>query len=79
MKNLAVTTVILAGMLFSQTSAYAQFKSKKTAEEAPKTETDLLLEKADSSETPVVITLEQALEIALSENVSVKVADMEIQ
>lgn len=79
MKNLAVTTVILAGMLFLQTSAYAQFKSKKTAEEAPKTETDLLLEKADSSETPVVITLEQALEIALSENVSVKVADMEIQ
>ena len=79
MKNLAVTTVILAGMLFSQTSAYAQFKSKKTAEEAPKTETDLLLEKADFSETPVVITLEQALEIALSENVSVKVADMEIQ
>ena len=79
MKNLAVTTVILAGMLFSQTSAYAQFKSKKTAEEAPKTETDLLLEKADSSEAPVVITLEQALEIALSENVSVKVADMEIQ
>ena len=79
MKNLAVTTVILAGMLFSQASAYAQFKSKKTAEEAPKTETDLLLEKADSSEAPVVITLEQALEIALSENVSVKVADMEIQ
>lgn len=79
MKNLAVTTVILAGMLFSQTSASAQFKSKKTAEEAPKTETDLILEKADSSETPVVITLEQALEIALSENVSVKVADMEIQ
>ena len=34
------------------------------------------LEKAKSSETPVVITLEQALEIALSENVSVKVADL---
>lgn len=78
MKNLAVTTVILAGILFSQTAAHAQFKSKK-AEEAPKTETDLLLEKAEASETPVVITLEQALEIALSENVSVKVADMEIQ
>ena len=37
------------------------------------------LEKAKSSETPVVITLEQALEIALSENVSVKVADLEIK
>ena len=79
MKNLAVTTVILAGMLFSQTAAHAQFKSKKAAEETPKTETDLLLEKMEASETPVVITLEQALEIALSENVSVKVADMEIQ
>ena len=30
-------------------------------------------------EAPVVITLEQALEIALSENVSVKVADLEIK
>ena len=38
-----------------------------------------LLEEADSSETPVQITLEQALQIALSENVSVKVADMEIE
>ncbi len=32
-----------------------------------------------AEEAPVVITLEQALEIALSENVSVKVADMEIK
>jgi len=79
MKKLAVTTVILAGLVFPQSAAFAQFKTKKTVEEAPKTETELLLEKADSSETPVVITLDQALEIALSENVSVKVADMEIQ
>ena len=34
---------------------------------------------AEISEIPVVITLEQALQIALSENVSVKVADMEIE
>ena len=33
----------------------------------------------DTIADPVVITLEQALEIALSENVSVKVADMEIE
>lgn len=79
MKKLTVIAVIITGLVFSQTSAFAQFKSKKTVEEAPKTETDLILEKADSSQTPVVITLEQALEIALSENVSVKVADMEIQ
>ena len=69
--------VVFAGMMLSHTAAFAQFK--KTVEETPKTETDLLIEKAESSETPVVITLEQALEIALSENVSVKVADMEIQ
>lgn len=79
MKNLAVTTVILAGLMLSQSAAFAQFRTKKAAEEAPKTETQLLLETVEASETPVVITLEQALEIALSENVSVKVADMEIK
>ena len=33
----------------------------------------------EETDAPVVITLEQALEIGLSENVSVKVADMEIE
>ena len=60
-------------------SADAQYKDKKKQEEAPKTEAQLLLEKAESSEAPVVITLEDALKIALSENVSVKVADLEIK
>ena len=78
MKNLAVTAVILAGMMLSQTSALAQYRTKDV-EEQPKTEAQLILEQADSSETPVIITLEQALEIALSENISVKVADMEIK
>ena len=78
MKNLAVTAVILAGMMLSQTSALAQYRTKD-AEEQQKTEAQLILEQADSSETPVIITLEQALEIALSENISVKVADMEIK
>ncbi|MBO8467225.1 MAG: TolC family protein [Bacteroidetes bacterium] len=41
--------------------------------------TENILEDADTSDIPVVITLEQALQIALSENVSVKVADQEIQ
>ena len=63
--------------MLSNTVAFAQFR--KTVEETPVTEVDLLIEKAESSSTPVVITLEQALEIALSENVSVKVADMEIE
>ena len=79
MKNLAVITVILAGFMLSQSAAFAQFKTKTAAEDAPKTEAQLLLETVEASETPVVITLEQALEIALSENVSVKVADMEIK
>ena len=78
MKNLAVTAVIFAGMMLSQTSALAQYRTKD-AEEQSKTEAQLILEQADSSETPVIITLEQALEIALSENISVKVADMEIK
>ena len=78
MKNLAVTAVIFAGMMFSQTSALAQYRTKNV-EEQPKTEAQLILEQADSSDTPVIITLEQALEIALSENISVKVADMEIK
>ena len=79
MKKLAVTAVIIAGMVFSHADAFAQFKTKNAPEEAPKTESDLILEEAASSEAPVIITLEQALQIALSENVSVKVADMEIQ
>ena len=76
MKKLAVTALILAGAVLSQTDALAQYKDK---DEVQKTEAQILMEAADSSETPVIITLEQALEIALSENVSVKVADMEIK
>ena len=65
MKKTAVFSVMLSGLLFMSVTADAQYKET--------------LEKAKSSETPVVITLEQALEIALSENVSVKVADLEIK
>ena len=69
----------MSGILLSQTAAFAQYRTEKSKAEEQKTEAQLILEEADSSEAPVVITLEQALEIALSENVSVKVADMEIQ
>ena len=79
MKKLAVTTVILAGVLLASFSASAQYKTKDAPENAPKTEAQMILEEAEVADTPVVITLEQALEIALSENVSVKVADMEIE
>ena len=79
MKKLAVTAVIIAGMAFSHADAFAQYRTKTAPEETPKSESELILEEAASSEAPVIITLEQALQIALSENVSVKVADMEIQ
>lgn len=72
-------SVIAAGILVLPICANAQYKGKKAQEEAPKTEAQLIMEQADSSEVPVVITLQQALEIALSENVSVKVADLEIK
>lgn len=42
-------------------------------------ETPGITEPADTASAPVAITLEQALQIALSENVSVKVADMEVK
>lgn len=79
MKKLTLTTVILAGLLGVQFAASAQFKDKKAVQEQPKTEAEMLLDKAGSAQEPVVITLEQALEIALSENVAVKVADLEIK
>ena len=79
MMKKVVLSAITAGLLLIPTVSDAQYRNKKGQEEAPKTESQILLEKADSSETPVVITLDQALQIALSENVAVKVADLEIQ
>ena len=78
MKKLVVFTVISSAVLFFSASVNAQQKTKK-GEEAPKTETQLLLEKAETADSPLVITLDQALQIALSENISVKVADKEIE
>ena len=72
MRKLAVTTAVIAGFLALSFSASAQYKTDDA-------EVQTLLEAADSAETSVVITLEQALKIGLSENVSVKVADMEIK
>ena len=70
MKNLAVTAVLFAGIILSQVDARAQYINGE-----PQTTS----ENAEAADSPVIITLEQALQIALSENVSVKVADMEIQ
>ena len=72
MKKLAVTTAIIAGLLAVSFSASAQYVEDSETVKA-------ILEEADSAQEPVVITLEEALMIGLSENVSVKVADMEIE
>ena len=79
MKKLAVTTLILAGVLIEPLMVSAQYRNKKDADQVQKSESDLILEQAESSDSSVVITLDQALQIALSENVSVKVADLEIK
>ena len=76
MKKLAVTAVILTGAILSTIDASAQYKT----DEAIKEEAQLILDEVkNANEEPVIISLEQALKIALSENVSVKVADMEIK
>ncbi len=62
-KKIGYLVLVAAALLFSRT-AVAQYKSESVA--------------AQPSDT-VRLTLEQALQIALSENVSVKVADMEIE
>ncbi len=78
MKKLAVITVIIAGTVLAPVSVSAQFR-KSGQENTANPEVQAILDQAEDAETPVIITLEQALEIALSENVSVKVADMEIE
>jgi len=60
-----------------QLTANAQYR--KGHEPVEKTAAEQLAEQADSSDAPIAITLEKALEIALNENVSVKVAGMEIK
>ena len=77
MKKSVVIAALVAGTLTIPFSVSAQYKTNDVAEKGSQTQE--ILAQAESSETPVVITLEQALEIALSENVSVKVADMEIE
>jgi outer membrane protein TolC len=72
-KSVVSICVILAS------SALSLPVSAQYRDEAPKSDVEAILNEAGSAEEPVVITLEQALEIALSENISVKVADMEIE
>lgn len=79
MKKIIAFGLVSASLALLPLEGFAQYKKKKDYKETPKTEVQLILEEADSAETPVVISLEQALKIALSENIAVKVADKEIE
>ena len=81
MKKEIVFGLAVAAFASLPVDIYAQYRDKKAAADAKgsRTEVQAILEEADSAETPVVISLEQALKIALSENIAVKVADKEIE
>lgn len=79
MKKLAVFTVIASGLVLSSAASRAQYRTDAAVQDNPESVVPSLPGQAGSPDSPVVITLEQALEIALSENLSVKVADMEIE
>ena len=79
MKKIIAFGLVSASLALLPLEGFAQYKKKKDGKETPKTEVQLILEEADSAETPVIISLEQALKIALSENIAVKVADKEIE
>ena len=80
MKKTVSVVVFVFSVLILPDLAFAQYRKDGEQEnEQSRTRAQMILEMADSSETPVTITLQQALEIALSENVSVKIADKEIE
>jgi outer membrane protein TolC len=71
--------LLMAFVAFLGMSADASAQYKKGTQEQEKTEAQLILEEVEAAEVPVAITLDEAIKIALSENVSVKVADLEIK
>ena len=79
MKKIIAFGLVSASLALLPLEGFAQYKKKKDGKETPKTEEQLILEEAEPAETQVVISLEQALKIALSENIAVKVADKEIE
>ena len=60
-------------MLFSVLSVNAQYKTERSAE------VKRLLEEAEVADSTLIISLEDAIKIALSENTSVRVADKEVE
>lgn len=82
MKNVIVRGFAAVSLLCLPFVAGAQYRDgvkPDTAGETAGASVQQILEAADSSDVPVVITLDQALQIALSENIAVKVADKEIE
>ena len=82
MKNVIVRGLAAVSLLCLPFFASAQYREGVKADTAAETSgasVQQILEAADSSDVPVVITLDQALQIALSENIAVKVADKEIE
>ncbi|MDY4562003.1 MAG: TolC family protein [Candidatus Cryptobacteroides sp.] len=82
MKNVIVRGLAAVSLLCLSFVAGAQYRDGvklDTAGETAGASVQQILEAADSSDVPVVITLDQALQIALSENIAVKVADKEIE
>lgn len=82
MKNVIVRGLAAVSLLCLSFVAGAQYRDgvkPDTATETAGASVQQILEAADSSDVPVVITLDQALQIALSENIAVKVADKEIE
>ena len=82
MKNVIVRGLAAVSLLCLSFVAGAQYGDgvkPNTAAETAGASVQQILEAADSSDVPVVITLDQALQIALSENIAVKVADKEIE
>lgn len=75
-----ITGVLMASAALFLAGNRASAQYRNGAKPQPeKTAAEQLLDEVQSSDSAVVISLEKALEIALSENVSVKVADMEIE
>ncbi|MDD6976697.1 MAG: TolC family protein [Bacteroidales bacterium] len=82
MKNVIVRGLAAVSLLCLSFVAGAQYRDgvkPDTAAETAGASVQQILEAAGSSDVPVVITLDQALQIALSENIAVKVADKEIE
>ena len=73
MKMKFISIVMISGLVLLPLCGYAQYKQDSKNDGTPQSVTP-----KDTS-APVVITLDQALQIALNENTSVKVADKEIE